>query len=229
MYLSIPLLLSKPGEDEQLLIHLAVSEVAVTAVLVREDDGTQFPVYYVSKMLLLAETYYPYLEKLTLALVVASRKLRPYFQCHPIVVVTAFPLRNVLHKPEFSGRMAKWAVKISKFDIEYKPRTAIKSQALANFVANFSLGLVPLAAKEAILVSKTASGVWTLFMDGASNVKKSSLGVVLITPSRETLRQAIKTVPLTNNEVEYEDLVARLELSRGLCSDVIEINANPSC
>nr|XP_009606186.1 uncharacterized protein LOC104100622 [Nicotiana tomentosiformis] len=101
-----------------------VSEVAVSAILVREDEG--------------AETHYPHLEKLALALVVASRKLKPNLQCYPIVVVTNFPLRNVLHKPELSGRLAKWAIEISEFDIEYKPRTAMKSQVLANFVADFS-------------------------------------------------------------------------------------------
>nr|XP_016491871.1 PREDICTED: uncharacterized protein LOC107811458 [Nicotiana tabacum] len=64
-----------------------------------------------------------------------------------------------------------------------------------------------------------ASEVWTLFKDGASNIKRSGPGVVLITHSGETLRQAIKTVPLTNNENEYEALVAGLKLVRGLGSD----------
>lgn len=74
-----------------------------------------------------------------------------------------------------------------------------------------------------MLVSGTTSGVWTLFMDGASNIKRFELRVVLITPLGETLRQAIKTVPLTNNEAKYEALVARLELARGLGSEVIVI------
>ncbi|XP_075111706.1 uncharacterized protein LOC142181918 [Nicotiana tabacum] len=85
---------------------------------------------------------------------------------------------------------------------------------------------MPLAAKEAVLVSKTTSGVWILFTDGVSNVKGSGLGVVLVTPSGETLRQAIKTVMLTNNEVEYEALAAGLELARGLGSEVIEVKCD---
>ena len=80
-------------------------------------------------------------RKLALALVSASKKLRPYFQCHPIVVVTNYPLRNVLHKPDLSGRLVKWAIELSEFDISYLPRTAIKSQALADFVAEFSPNL----------------------------------------------------------------------------------------
>nr|XP_009776084.1 PREDICTED: uncharacterized protein LOC104225904 [Nicotiana sylvestris] len=69
-------------------------------------------------------------------------------------------------------------------------------------------------------------GVWTLFADGASNVKGSGLGLVLITPSGEVLRQAIKTFSLTNNEAEYEALIAGLELARGLNSEVIEIKCD---
>lgn len=128
-------------------------------------------------------------------------------------MVTTFPLRNILHKPELSGRLAKWVIEMSEFDIEYKPRTAIKSQDLDDFVADFSPGLLPLATKEAIMVSESTTGVWTLFTDGASNVKGSGLGIVLITPSGETLRQAIRTIPLTNNEAEYEALIAGLELA----------------
>jgi len=115
------------------MLYPAVSEVAISAVLVWEEKGTQSPTYYISKILSRAETRYPYLAKLALALVVAARKLRPYFQCHPIAVVTTFPLRNILHKPELSGRFAKWAVQMSEVDIEYKPRTAIKSKVLADF------------------------------------------------------------------------------------------------
>lgn len=89
--------------DEQLYLYLAVSEIGVSGVLVREEQGTQFPIYYVSQTLGEKETRYPHLEKLALALISASRKLKPYFQCHLIHVVTTYPLRSILHKPELSG------------------------------------------------------------------------------------------------------------------------------
>lgn len=84
-------------------MYLAVSEHAVSAVLVREEGSKKLPVYYVSLSLVDAETRYSHLEKLAIALVVAARKLRPYFQVHQIVVVTSFPIKTVLHKPEVSG------------------------------------------------------------------------------------------------------------------------------
>ncbi|XP_075098046.1 uncharacterized protein LOC142175361 [Nicotiana tabacum] len=83
-----------------------------------------------------------------------------------------------------------------------------------------------LAAKEEVPVSKMTSGVWTLFADEAFNVKRSGLGVVLITPSGETLRQAIKIISLTNNDAEYEALVAGMELAWGLGSKVNEVKCD---
>ncbi|XP_074352595.1 uncharacterized protein LOC141691735 [Apium graveolens] len=118
-------------------IKLAGKDFVWTAVLVREEDGQQSPVYYVSKRLHDAETRYTNMEKLVYALILASRKLRPYFQAHRVEVRTAYPLRQVLHKPESSGRMLKWAVELGQFDLEYVPRTAIKGQALADFLLEF--------------------------------------------------------------------------------------------
>ena len=66
------------------------------------------------------------MEKLILALVTTSRKLRPYFQAHTIEVPTEYPMKQILYKPETSGRLIKWDIELNKFDIRYKPRTAIK-------------------------------------------------------------------------------------------------------
>ena len=115
-YLTTPPLLSKPFLCEVLLLYLAVSEHAVSAVLVREEGSKQLPIYYVSKALLDSETRYSHLEKLALALIVAARKLQPYVQAHPIVVVTSFPIKLVLHKPEVSRRLAKWAMELGEYD-----------------------------------------------------------------------------------------------------------------
>uniref|UniRef100_A0A803PQG2 Reverse transcriptase/retrotransposon-derived protein RNase H-like domain-containing protein n=1 Tax=Cannabis sativa TaxID=3483 RepID=A0A803PQG2_CANSA len=104
-YLSSPPLMVKSKDRETLYNCLTVLAAAVSTVLVREVNGKQQPVYYVSKTLLDAETKYSQLEKLSLALITERRKLRPYFQCHPIVVLTKYPLRSILHKLELSGRL----------------------------------------------------------------------------------------------------------------------------
>ena len=78
------------------------------------------------------------MEKLILALVTVARKLRPYFQAHTIEVPTEYPMKQVLHKLETSGRLMKWALELSEFDIRYKPKIAIKGQVLAYFVIEFT-------------------------------------------------------------------------------------------
>ena len=83
------------------------------------------------------------MEKLILALVTAARKLRPYFQAHTIEVPTEYPMKQVLHKQETSGRLMKWALELSEFDIRYKPKTAIKGQVLADFIMEFTRQSLP--------------------------------------------------------------------------------------
>lgn len=88
-------------------MYLPVTDVAASAVLVRAKDDVQKVVYYVSKRLVDAESMYPAIEKLAYILVLASQKLRPYFQVHPIIVHTDQPLWQVLQKPEVAGRLLK--------------------------------------------------------------------------------------------------------------------------
>lgn len=109
-YLTEPPILAKPEEGEPLYLYVAVSPAAISGVLVREDQSEQKPIYYVSKTLVDAETRYPAMEKLELAVVMSARKLRPYFQSHSIVVMTSQPIRTILHSPSQSGRLAKWAI-----------------------------------------------------------------------------------------------------------------------
>ena len=125
-YLSSPPILVSPSEGELLTLYLAVSDFSTSVVLVRDKDRVQHPVYYCSRALRGAEERYTRMEKLILALVTAAWKLRPYFQAHTIEVPTEYPMKQVLHKPESSGRLMKWAIELSEFDIRYKPKTAIK-------------------------------------------------------------------------------------------------------
>ncbi|XP_070026106.1 uncharacterized protein [Nicotiana sylvestris] len=158
----------------------------------------------------------------------ASRKLRPYFQCHHIAIVTAYPLRNILHKHELSSRLAKWVIELSEYDITYQPRTAIKSWVLVDFVADFSQGMQLEAEKELQVFNGSNPGIWTLFTDGSSNVKGASLGIVLVPPTCETIRQAIKCHSITNNKAEYEAVIAGLELARELDINQIVIKSDSS-
>ena len=92
----MPLLLSKPVEGDPLFLYLVISEYAVSGALIREEEKVQWPVYYISKRLVDAETRYSKMEKLLQALLITSRKLRLYFHSHTICVLTHYLLRQVL-------------------------------------------------------------------------------------------------------------------------------------
>ena len=115
-----------------------MSERAVSVVLIRIKDTIQCPVYYTSKTMTEVETRYPPLEKVGLALITAAKKLPQYFQAHTIYVVTQYPVQAMFHKADFTGRIWKWGAKISTLGVKYLPRTAIKGQILADFVAEFT-------------------------------------------------------------------------------------------
>ena len=134
---SLPILVS-PSEGELLTLYLAVSDFSTNASLVRKRDKVKQPVYYCSQALRGAEERYPKMEKLILALVTTSRKIRPYFQAPTIEVPTEYPMKQILHKLETSGRLIKWAIELSEFNIRYKPRTTIKGQILADFIMEFT-------------------------------------------------------------------------------------------
>jgi hypothetical protein len=94
----------------------------MSSALVREEAGVQRPVYFTSKALHGAEERYPWIEKLAFALVVSARRLRPYFQAHAIRVLTEYPLRKILQKPDLSGRLVNRAVELEQFDVELRAR-----------------------------------------------------------------------------------------------------------
>ncbi|KAL0446084.1 UNVERIFIED_CONTAM: hypothetical protein Slati_1736300 [Sesamum latifolium] len=162
-YLAKLPLLIKPVTGDTLYLYISSTSQAVSSVLVREEEGYQTPIYYVSKILNGAESRYPPIEKMALALVVTARKLRPYFLSYPIGVRTNTPLKQVLGKPETSGRLIKWAIELSEYDISYLPRTTIKAQALADFVSEMT-GMV----QEEVSVKKP----WLLHVDSSSLCKE---------------------------------------------------------
>ncbi|KAL0345773.1 UNVERIFIED_CONTAM: Retrovirus-related Pol polyprotein from transposon gypsy [Sesamum radiatum] len=140
--------IGKPGSWGETYIYLVVSENAISLLLVREEHKEQRPAYYVSRMLERVEKRYIQIEKLGLALVTTARKLRPYFQSHPIVVLTNHPLKQVMAKPDVSGQLVKWAVELGEFDIEFQTRTTTKAQVFADFMVEFAGGRVRREKKD---------------------------------------------------------------------------------
>ncbi|KAG7588731.1 Ribonuclease H-like superfamily [Arabidopsis suecica] len=225
-YLTTPPVLSKPEVDEKLYLYVSVSKHVVSGVLVREDRGEQKPIYYISKSMTDPETRYTMMEKLALAVVTSARKLRPYFQSHPIEVLTNQPLRTILHSPNQSGRLAKWAVELSEYDIEYKSRISMKAQVLADFLTELPVLGTP---------EQPENQTWKLYVDGSSSKQGSGVGIKLESPTSEILEQSFRVgaeevvaycdsqlvVNQFNGDYEAKDLrmEAYLEVVRGLSKD----------
>ena len=176
-YLSSPFILVSPSEGELLTLYLAISNFSTSAALVREWDKVQQPVYYCSRALRGVEGRYPEMEKLIIALVTTSRKLRPYFQAQTIEVPTEYPLKQILYKPETSGRLIKCAIELSEFDIRYKLRTTIKGLILIDFIIEFT----PTEPAEATQLMPDLP-IWRLSVDGAANAQGSDAGLILTSP-----------------------------------------------
>ena len=117
-YLTKPSTLVCPEADDTLYLYLAASDIAVSVALFKEcGDAKLRPMFFVSKYLTNAETRYTHLKRASLALWTTAQKLRPYFQAHPVMVLTGLPLRGTNHKPDLSGRMARWAMELSEYGI----------------------------------------------------------------------------------------------------------------
>ncbi|KAK3017843.1 hypothetical protein RJ639_003353 [Escallonia herrerae] len=221
-YLTSPPLLSKPFPGEDLFLYLSVTEVAVSAILVREGDGVQKPIYYVSKVLQDIETRYPKIDRIALALITSARRLWPYFQSHSIIVLTDQPLRKVLLSPEASGRLVNWSVELGEFDIQYKPRTTIKVQALADFIVECTLPEDPPQ-----LVISEVTDPWNLYVDGSLAIGSSGAGIILISPEGFIIEYALRFgFQASNNKTEYEALLAGIRLAHALRMDSLSVHSD---
>lgn len=116
-------------------MYLTMSNYTISIVLFQHNpnDRQKF-VYYVSKALVDVENYYSQIEQMALALRIAAKKPRPYFQAHQVTILTNQPLRVTLHKPNLSRQMIKWVIELSEYSIRYKPCLSLKWQVLADFI-----------------------------------------------------------------------------------------------
>ncbi|XP_075664967.1 uncharacterized protein LOC142634552 [Castanea sativa] len=158
------------------------------------------------------------MEKIAFALLISSRKLHSYFQAHSIVVMTDQPIRKTMNKIDTAGRLIQGTIELGQFNIEYRPRAAIKAQILVNFIAKFTY-----PCKEEELPMKT----WTVQTNGSTTKKVGGAGVVLISPQREILTYAVRLqFSVTNNEAEYEALLTGLSLAKALKAKNLIVQAD---
>ncbi|GJZ28306.1 reverse transcriptase domain-containing protein [Tanacetum coccineum] len=211
-----------PRPGEELIMYLSATHGAISAVLLTDRDSVQTPVYFVSKALKETEINYSAMEKLILALVFAAKRLRRYFQAHPVAVITDQPIKQVISKPDASGRLQKWSVLLGEHNISYRPRTAVKGQILADF-------LIEKPETDAVLPQSEVKlpEPWILFTDGSSCVDGSGAGLILTNPEGMEFTYALRfEFTATNNEAEYEALLAGLRIAARMGVRNLEANVD---
>jgi hypothetical protein len=187
--------------------------VSTVIIVERQEDvhayPVQHPVYFVSEVLSESKARYQPVQKLLYAVLITSRKLRHYFQEYLISVVTDYPLGDILRNQDATGRISKWAVKLGALTIDFKPRTAIKLQALVDFMAEWRENQLP--------TPTVRLEHWVMYFNGSLNHEGAGAGVLLISPMGEQLKYVLQIYwKVSNNEAEYEALLHGLRLVASL-------------
>ena len=164
----------------------------------------------------------------------ASRKLRQYFQSHPITVLTDQPLKEVLQRMTTSGRMVKWSIELSEYGLEFRPRKSIKAQALADFMAECAFQNQQREEHQSAPVksnrlkeTQRQKDSWSVYVDGSSAQEEAGAGILLIGPDKEEFKYFIKfTFPITNIVAEYEALLASLRIARKIWVGKLKVYAD---
>jgi hypothetical protein len=205
-----------PGlSAEDLLLYISCTTHVVSTALVveRADEGhaypVQHPVYFISEVLGPSKKKYPQVQKLLYAVLLTARKLRHYFDDHKVIVVTEFSIGDILHNKEAIGRIAKWPCELGAHDIEFQPRIAIKTQALVDFVLEWTEQQVP--------DNPEVAEVWRMYFDGSLKLQGAGAGILFIAPGGEQLKYALQLLfSASNNAAEYEALIHGLNIAISL-------------
>ncbi|KAG9450285.1 hypothetical protein H6P81_010250 [Aristolochia fimbriata] len=218
-YLTKPPVLVAPIVNKPLLLYIAAQEKSVGALLAQcDEDNKERSLYYLSRTLVGAELNYTPIEKTCLDLIFAVQKLRHYLLAHLMKLISsADPLKYIMSRPILSNRLAKWALLLSEFEIDFVPQRAIKGQALANFLADHPVPdeweLSEEFPDEEIFLVEVLPP-WEMYFDGATRRSGAGVGVLFISPKKDLLPYSfVLTQTCSNNEAEYQAILLGLGMA----------------
>jgi ribonuclease HI len=203
--------LTPPQDGEPPYHYVAATTQVVSAVIVVERaEGhalpVQRPVYYISEVLSETKAHYPQVQKLLYVVVLTRRKLCHYFEAHPVTVISSFPLGEIIRNPDAAGKIAKSSVELMGETLAYAPRKAIKSQILADFVAEWTDTQLPPPQIQA--------ECWTLYFNGSVMKTGAGVGLLFVSPVGEHMRYAVRLhFPTSNNMAEYKALLCGFKIA----------------
>ena len=234
--LLFPPILVPPTLGRPLLLYLSVSDIGLRCLLAQLDDsGKERTIYYLSKRMMEYECKYLMIERLCLALVWATRRLRHYVTEYSILLVSRLdPLRYLFDRPILNGRLMRWLVLLTEFYIQYVTQKSVKGSIVADHLASF-----PVSDDRSIdddfpdeqFVSRTYIIGCHLYFDGAANQSGFRIDILLISPQGDHIPRSVRLVffghhQLTNNIVEYEACITGLKTAMDLGIRQLEIHGD---
>ena len=196
-YLANPPVLVPPQHGKPFR-YLSTNDAVIGSALIQEFEGKEHVIYYLSRRLMDAEIRYSTIEKLCLCLYFSCIKLRHYLLSAECTIICKDDVvRYMLSMPIMSGRIDKWILALSEFDLRYESAKAVKGQIMADFVTQYCglMGALEIAP-------------WMLFFDGSTCDQGVSIGIVLISPQGKKYEFSLPiVVTSTNNQAEYQALI----------------------
>jgi ribonuclease HI len=214
-YMKEPPVLVSPQLDKPFKLYVAADTQTIGSALIQEFKGKERVVAYLSRKLLDPETRYSAAEKLCLCVYYSCTKFRHYLLNAGCVVYSKFDvIKHMLSMPILNGRIGKWILALSEFELKFESAKAIKGQIIADFITEHrdpSVDLLEITP-------------WALFFDGSSCGKGGGVGILLISPRGEMFEFAIPIQPtVTNNQAEYEALLRGLQYLREVGAVSVEV------
>ncbi|XP_058746121.1 uncharacterized protein LOC131618991 [Vicia villosa] len=230
-YLQEPPILMPPVEGRPLIMYLTVLENSMGCVLGQHDESgrKEHAIYYLSKKFTDCESRYSLLEKTCCALAWAARRLRQYMLTHTTLLISKMdPIKYIFEKPALTGRIARWQMILTEYDIQYTTQKAIKSSVIADYLAHqpvddYQSMYFEFPDEDIMCVAETSKGQdqeegpepgarWTLVFDGASNALGNGIGAVLTSPTGFHIPFTARICfDCTNNVAEYEACIYGIE------------------
>jgi ribonuclease HI len=214
-YMKEPPILVPPQLNKPFKLYVAADTQTIGSALIQEFEGKERVVAYLSRKLLDPETRYSAVEKLCLCVYYSCTKFQHYLLNAECVVYSKFDvIKHMLSMSILNGRIGKWILALSEFELRFESAKAIKGQIIADFITEHH-------GSSIYLLEITP---WALFFDGSSCGKGGGVGILLISPKGEMFEFAIPIQPtVTNNQADYEALLRALQYLKEAKAISVEI------